>query len=79
MPGEEAVTRSEKRSITLFIAGFWLWMLTLCLGYMNGRASVMQHTVVRVGAPYYDGVFFGECIHIKGVQACATDDRDKKP
>jgi hypothetical protein len=57
-----------------------LWALTMWVSYMEGRAAVMTNTVVEVGTPYYDGVFFGKCKQIGVVQACATDEPpEKKP
>lgn len=48
-------------------------------GYMVGVADMRRHTIVKVGSPYFLGVFHGECAQIvtgaeTQVQACATDD-----
>lgn len=70
-----------------FVIGAALCTLTVWFAYMEGRASVMDHTVVRTGTPIYLGLFFGKCAYfyengrVTG-SACATDDQDppeKKP
>lgn len=54
------------------------------LGESYGRAEQKRATVVRIGAPYYRGAYFGECARWSGsdgaampadktVEACATD------
>jgi hypothetical protein len=63
----------------MIVTGLCVWALTIWIGYTEGRASIMEHTVVRAEAPYYSGVFFGTCKYIGPLQACATHVDDNPP
>jgi hypothetical protein len=56
--------------VAVFVAG--------CLGFCFGQSDVRGTTVVRLGGPYYRGVYFGTCAWVSWtdkIEACATGGR----
>ena len=70
--------------ITIGGAAFLIVIFTsYYIGTMIGAGGVRSNTIVRMGVPYYAGVYFGQCAYLKdakgsSVQICATD-RDSPP
>lgn len=62
-----------RRRVIFFVA--LVGVAAYFIGKANGRAEIMENTVVEYGQPYYPGVFFGRCVRAPDGEYCAVDSK----